>query len=54
MRIPTTIDVWRAIRAAHPELKVYISYSAPEGLHDDTVIARALALFGIGSWLFDF
>lgn len=29
-------------------------YSAPEGLHDDTVMSLALAWHGIGSWLFDF
>ena len=29
-------------------------YSAPEGMHDDTVMSLALAWHGIGSWLFDF
>ena len=29
--VPTTIEVWQAIRKAHPEITVYGSYSAPGG-----------------------
>lgn len=31
MKIPTTYDVWRTIRKAHPELMVFSSFSAPDG-----------------------
>jgi hypothetical protein len=30
-KIPTSAEVWAAIKARHPELKVFRSYSAPEG-----------------------
>lgn len=30
-RIPTSAEVWAVIRARHPELKVFSSYSAPDG-----------------------
>ena len=30
-RIPTTYHVWAAIKDAHPELKVFGSFSAPHG-----------------------
>jgi len=30
-KIDTTPEVWAAIRASHPELKVFSTYSAPEG-----------------------
>ena len=29
--VPTTLDVWRAIREALPEMVVYGSFSAPDG-----------------------
>jgi len=29
--VPTTLEVWRAIREAHPEMVVYGSFSAPDG-----------------------
>lgn len=31
MKINTSAEVWAVIRARHPELKVFSSYSAPEG-----------------------
>jgi len=30
-RIPTSPEVWAVIRARHPELRVFGSYSAPDG-----------------------
>lgn len=30
-KIPTTPEVWAVIRASHPELVVFSSYSAPDG-----------------------
>ena len=30
-RVPTTPEVWAVIKASHPELKVFGSYSAPDG-----------------------
>ena len=30
-KIPTSAEVWAVIRARHPELKVFSSYSAPDG-----------------------
>jgi len=30
-KITTTPEVWAVIRASHPELKVFSTYSAPEG-----------------------
>lgn len=30
-RVPTSAEVWEAIRARHPELRVFGSYSAPDG-----------------------
>ena len=30
-RVKTTAEVWAVIRASHPELKVFSSYSAPDG-----------------------
>jgi hypothetical protein len=32
-RTPTSAEVWAVIRARHPELKVFGSYSAPDGDH---------------------
>jgi len=30
-KVPTVYAVWKALKAAHPELKVFSSYSAPDG-----------------------
>lgn len=30
-RVPTSAEVWAVIRARHPEMKVFGSFSAPEG-----------------------
>lgn len=30
-RVPTGAEVWAVIRARHPELRVFESYSAPDG-----------------------
>lgn len=30
-RVPTSTEVWAVIRARHPELRVFGSYSAPDG-----------------------
>ena len=30
-KIPTSPEVWAVIRARHPELKVFSTYSAPDG-----------------------
>lgn len=30
-KIPTTYETWKAINISHPELKVFSSYSAPDG-----------------------
>ena len=30
-KMRTTYEVWKAIREAHPDLKVFGSYSAPDG-----------------------
>ena len=30
-RVPTTVEVWRAIKLAHPDLGVFSSYSNPTG-----------------------
>jgi hypothetical protein len=31
MRVPTSYEVWKAIRYAHPDMKVFGSFSAPDG-----------------------
>jgi hypothetical protein len=31
--VPTTVDVWRALRIAHPDMVVFESYSDPDGHH---------------------
>ena len=30
-RVPTSAEVWAVIRARHPEMRVFGSYSAPDG-----------------------
>lgn len=30
-RVPTSAEVWAVIKARHPELRVFGSYSAPDG-----------------------
>ena len=30
-KVPTSVEVWAVIRAKHPELRVFGSYSAPDG-----------------------
>lgn len=30
-KVPTSAEVWAVIKARHPELKVFSSYSAPHG-----------------------
>ena len=30
-KTPTTAEVWAVMHASHPDMKVYASYSAPEG-----------------------
>ena len=32
-RVPTSAEVWAVIRARHPEMCVFGSYSAPDGDH---------------------
>lgn len=32
-RVPTSAEVWAVIRARHPEMRVFGSYSAPDGDH---------------------
>ena len=32
-RVTTSVEVWAVIRARHPEMQIFGSYSAPEGDH---------------------
>ncbi len=43
----TSAEVWAVIRAAHPELKVFSSYSAPDGDHfGDPSVCKMMTEYG--------
>ena len=45
IRVLTTEEVYSAIHRAHPELKVYSSYSAPEGDQHNPSVGRMETAF---------
>ena len=46
-RVPTSAEVWAVIRARHPELRVFGSYSAPDGDEfGDTSKGRMFTSYG--------
>lgn len=46
-RVETSAEVWAVIRARHPEMRVFGSYSAPNGDEfGDTSIARMNTSYG--------
>ena len=46
-RVPTSQQVWAAIRARHPDLRVFGSYSAPDGDNGDTSKGRMFTSYGL-------
>ena len=46
-RVPTSQQVWAAIRARHPDLRVFGSYSAPCSDNGDTRKGRMVTSYGL-------
>ena len=46
-RVPTSTAVWEAIRARHPDLRVFGSYSAPCSDNGDTRKGRMVTSYGL-------
>jgi hypothetical protein len=44
-RVPTSAEVWAVIRARHPEMVVFSSYSAPDG-DEFSVQSRMFTSYG--------
>ena len=46
-RVETSPEVWAVIRARHPEMVVFGSYSAPNGdMYGDSLIGKMFTSFG--------